>query len=141
MTLQNPDVAARLLWALNAQKLIGRRIEKRMSELGLTDEALSNEAHVTVKTVWRLRNGKSYPRIDTAKRIATALSLPLSDLQPPTSPEDEPELRELLQETLARLQRIELAMGVDPLELAEDEADLDDEEPDSSSRPREAENA
>jgi transcriptional regulator with XRE-family HTH domain len=128
MTVKSPDLRISLLWALNAKRLIGQRVARRMEEMGYSsDEALAHDANVTVKTVWRLRNGKSFPRDDTARKVAAALNMPITDLRPPQSPDEDPELRDQLQEVLSRLQRIELAIGtappVDPdLEAAELEA-------------------
>lgn len=125
MTVKRPDIATSLLWALNAKRLIGRRVARRMEEMGYaSDEALAHDAKVTVKTVWRLRNGRSYPRDDTARKVSAALNMAYEDLRPPQTPEDDPELREQLHEVLSRLQRIELAVGVtdDPeTELEQDE--------------------
>lgn len=126
MTVTGPDLAASLLWALNAKRLIAKRVSDQMTELGIgSDEELAQMAGVKTKTIWRLRNGKSYPRKDTAERVAAALGLPASDLRPPQTPDEDPELREQLQEVLGRLQRIEVAVGV-PTEPAADEADLEE---------------
>src|SRR4051794_32440999 len=76
MTVTRPDIATSLLWALNAKDRVGRRVSRAMEEAGYdSDEALAQAAGVTVKTVWRLRHGKSYPRADTAERIAAALQI------------------------------------------------------------------
>lgn len=115
MTVKSPDLGTSLLWALNAKRLVGQRVSRRMKEMGYeTDEALAHDAGVTVKTIWRLRHGMSYPRDETARKVAAALNLPVTELRPPQSPEDDPELRDQLQEVLSRLQRIELAIGTAP---------------------------
>lgn len=138
MTVKSPDLGVSLLWALNAKRLIGQRVARRMEEMGYaSDEALAHDANVTVKTVWRLRNGKSYPRDETARKVAAALNMPLTELRPPQAPDDDPELRDQLQEVLSRLQRIEIAIGtappVDPdLEAEALEADEEDDLPQRS---------
>lgn len=130
MTVTSPDPATSLLWALNAKRLIGRRVSQAMKDAGYeNDEALARDAEVTVKTVWRLRNGKAYPREETARKVAAALGIPTTELRPPQTPDEEPEIREQLSEVLSRLQRIETELGTaPPIDPDAEAADLEADE-------------
>lgn len=134
VTLENPDIALRLLWALNAKRLVGQRITRRMYELDeMTVEDLSQRTGLSVKTISRLRGGRSMPRRDTAQRLAAALELPLEELRPPATPEEDQDIHDQLHEVLSRLSRIEAAVGVN--------GDVSDEEDGADAAVRIAEEA
>jgi transcriptional regulator with XRE-family HTH domain len=137
MTVKDPDIATNLIWELNAKRLVGKRVTVAMAAAGYdSDEALSRDTELTVRTVWRLRNGKSYPRRDTAERMAAALGISAEELRPPLHPDDDPELRDQIADferaTFDRLHRIERALGIeesDPVEALEldEEAETSDQ--------------
>lgn len=49
---------------------------------GLTQEELAQKAHLAIRTVQRIENGQSIPRMYTLRAIADALDLPYSEIDP-----------------------------------------------------------
>ena len=95
--------------AMNAaQKISAARKRK-----GLTQEELAEQASVTVRTIQRIENGDTTPRMYTLKALAAALDLSYEDLQEET----EQDKSEGLQQ-----------MKADPLPLTNDAASADPSE-------------
>ena len=57
--------------------------------IGLTQEELASRARVTVRTIQRIENGQSFPRMHTMRTIADALGMPYSEINPVQQPEEE----------------------------------------------------
>ena len=66
---------------------LGQRIAAHRSQLGLSQTAVAKRAGLAASYLSRIENGKIYPTIPTAQKIATALRLPLSELLEPTPPQ------------------------------------------------------
>jgi transcriptional regulator with XRE-family HTH domain len=60
----------------------GTRIKKRRELLGLTQEDMSLQLHMSQSAYSRIENKESTLRIDTARKIALILGCTLSDLLP-----------------------------------------------------------
>ncbi|MBP3867626.1 MAG: helix-turn-helix transcriptional regulator [Solobacterium sp.] len=61
---------------------IGNRIIARREELGLKQSELAIQADITQQTLSVIESGKRAARVDTLSRIAEALKIPLSSIQP-----------------------------------------------------------
>lgn len=93
---------------------IGRMVKNRREAKGWRPEDLAHEAQIGIRTVVRIEAGQTdRMRLDTARKLASSLDLKIEELRPP-EPEDESETQAQLREVLSRLQRIELAVGVEP---------------------------
>ena len=65
-----------------AAREIGIRIARRREALGMTQSALSIQADVTYQALSEIEAGKRMPKTQTLLKIAEALQVPLSALQP-----------------------------------------------------------
>ena len=63
---------------------LGQRAAAHRSQLGLSQTAVAERAGLAPSYLSRIENGKIYPTVPTAQKIATALRLPLSELLAPT---------------------------------------------------------
>ena len=61
---------------------IGTRIAMRRQELNMSQSELAIQADLTAAALSRIESGQTNPRTDTLVRIASALQVPLSNLQP-----------------------------------------------------------
>ena len=59
---------------------IGKRIQSRRKELGLTQKDLSQKVHVTVQAISQWENGKTYPDISLITELAKALDIDRTEL-------------------------------------------------------------
>ncbi len=66
---------------------LGQRIAAHRSQLGLSQTAVAKRAGFAASYLSRIENGKVYPTMPTAQKIATALRVPLSELLEPTPPQ------------------------------------------------------
>jgi transcriptional regulator with XRE-family HTH domain len=66
---------------------LGQRIAAHRSQLGLSQTAVAERAGLAPSYLSRIENGKIYPTMPTAQKIATALRVPLSELLEPTPPQ------------------------------------------------------
>ena len=65
-----------------AAREIGLRIARRSADLGMNQKELSIQADVPYQTISLIENGKRMPDTATLLKIAQALKVPLSALQP-----------------------------------------------------------
>ena len=63
-------------------KTIGERIREIRNERGLTQKTLGEKAGIAEPTIRRYELGKLNPKINTVKKIATALNVPWYELYP-----------------------------------------------------------
>ena len=63
---------------------LGQRIAAHRSHLGLSQTIVAERAGLAASYLSRIENGKIFPTVPTAEKIAAALRLPLSDLLRPT---------------------------------------------------------
>ena len=61
-------------------QLIGNNIRKKRDELGISQQALADNADVAKSTVQRIERGEMNPSILTLKNISLALEINLEDL-------------------------------------------------------------
>jgi transcriptional regulator with XRE-family HTH domain len=66
---------------------LGQRIAAHRSQLGLSQTAVAERVGLNPSYLSRIENGKIYPTMPTAQKIATALRVPLSELLEPTPPQ------------------------------------------------------
>ena len=66
---------------------LGQRFAAHRSQLGLSQTAVAKRAGLAPSYLSRIENGKIYPTMPTAQKIATALRVPLSELLEPTPPQ------------------------------------------------------
>ena len=66
---------------------LGQRIAAHRSQLGLSQTVVAERAGLAASYLSRIENGKIFPTVPTAQKIATALRLPLSELLRPTPSE------------------------------------------------------
>ena len=66
---------------------LGQRIVAHRSQLGLSQTAVAERAGLAPSYLSRIENGKIYPTMPTAQKIATALRVQLSELLEPTPPQ------------------------------------------------------
>ena len=66
---------------------LGQRIAAHRSQLGLSQTVVAERAGLAASYLSRIENGKIFPTVPTAQKIATALRLPLSELLRPTPAE------------------------------------------------------
>lgn len=59
---------------------IGERIRTRRQENGQTQEGLARDAGVSNGTIIRIETGRNSPTLDTLKKIADALDVPMGEL-------------------------------------------------------------
>lgn len=57
---------------------IGAKIQEYRELKGYTRAELAAKANISKVSIWKIETGKSYPRLDTAIGIATALGIPPS---------------------------------------------------------------
>jgi transcriptional regulator with XRE-family HTH domain len=62
---------------------LGQRIAAHRSQLGLSQTVVAGRAGLAASYLSRIENGKIFPTVPTAQKIATALRLPLSELLRP----------------------------------------------------------
>jgi transcriptional regulator with XRE-family HTH domain len=62
---------------------IAQRIRQARESVGLSQEALARRADVAMMTVSRIERGASQPDLDTLRRLALALGVPLTQLIDP----------------------------------------------------------
>ena len=68
---------------LGAQSTVRERLRSLRQERGYTQEALAEQAGVSVDAVTRIESGKRSPRLDTLERLAQALAVDLETLVAP----------------------------------------------------------
>lgn len=128
--------ALRLLWALDAPRLIGKRIKQRREELQWSQQRLAEESGVSIRTIPRLESG-SFGRLrrTTATALSTALGIPEDELRPPVEYSDEPEQLARIE---AKLDELLSRLGGEGLSQAFEEAAdrLDDQQEQSVSSPK-----
>ena len=66
---------------------LGQRIAAHRSQLGLTQTVVAKRAGLAASYLSRIENGKIFPTVPTAQKIAAALRVPLSELLKPPPPE------------------------------------------------------
>ncbi len=66
---------------------LGQRIAAHRSQLGLTQTVIAKRAGLAASYLSRIENGKIFPTVPTAQKIATALRVPLSELLRPAPPQ------------------------------------------------------
>jgi len=66
---------------------LGQRIAAHRSQLGLSQTVVAERAGLAASYLSRIENGKIFPTVPTAQKIAAALRLPLSELLRPTPSE------------------------------------------------------
>ncbi len=71
----------------STQPDLGQRIAAHRNELGISQITVAERAGLAASYLSRIENGKIYPTIPTAQKIATALRVPLSELLEPTPPQ------------------------------------------------------
>ena len=59
---------------------IGRNIKNARKRKGLSQKQLGELLHVSQAAIGQFENEKSTPKLETVEKIATALSIPMSDL-------------------------------------------------------------
>jgi HTH-type transcriptional repressor of puuD len=63
---------------------LGQRAAAHRSQLGLSQTVVAERAGLAASYLSRIENGKIFPTVPTAQKIATALRIPLSELLGPT---------------------------------------------------------
>jgi transcriptional regulator with XRE-family HTH domain len=66
---------------------LGQRIAVHRSQLGLSQIVVAGRAGLAASYLSRIENGKIFPTVPTAQKIATALRVSLSELLGPTPPQ------------------------------------------------------
>jgi len=66
---------------------LGRRAAAHRGQLGLSQTVIARRAGLAASYLSRIENGKIFPTVPTAQKIATALRIPLSELLAPAPPE------------------------------------------------------
>jgi transcriptional regulator with XRE-family HTH domain len=66
---------------------LGQRVAAHRSQLGLTQTVVARRAGLAASYLSRIENGKIFPTVPTAQKIATALRVPLSELLKPSPPQ------------------------------------------------------
>jgi transcriptional regulator with XRE-family HTH domain len=66
---------------------LGQRVAAHRSQLGLTQTVVARRAGLAASYLSRIENGKIFPTVPTAQKIATALRVPLSELLKPAPPQ------------------------------------------------------
>jgi transcriptional regulator with XRE-family HTH domain len=66
---------------------LGQRVAAHRSQLGLTQTVVAKRAGLAASYLSRIENGKIFPTVPTAQKIATALRVPLSELLKPPLPQ------------------------------------------------------
>ena len=61
---------------------LGQRIQVARKAKGWTQEELAERTHLTIRTIQRLENNETAPRLHTLRILATTLDLPLDTLYP-----------------------------------------------------------
>ena len=65
---------------------LGQRVAAHRSQLGLTQTVVARRAGLAASYLSRIENGRIFPTVPTAQKIAAALRVPLSELlKPPPS--------------------------------------------------------
>ena len=128
---QRPDIAHSFLRAMGGARsqVIGRKVANKRKAKGWNREKLAAETGLALKTIQRVETGDvDEMRMETANRLSAALGVPVDHLRPP-HPENDPDVYELLAQVVSRLQRIELAVGVQAPspEAVADELEADEE--------------
>ena len=67
---------------------LGQRVAAHRSQLGLTQTVVARRAGLAASYLSRIENGRIFPTVPTAQKIATALRVPLSELLKPPPPEN-----------------------------------------------------
>jgi transcriptional regulator with XRE-family HTH domain len=62
---------------------LGQRVVAHRSQLGLSQAVVAERAGLAASYLSRIENGRIYPTLPTAQKIATALRVPLSELLGP----------------------------------------------------------
>ena len=86
------------------QRQVGVRIFNRRTQLDMTQAELAIQADLPYKSISDIEAGRRNVRLDTLTRIAAALKVPLSALQPEeldTFNEVTPEMSDLIQQLKA----------------------------------------
>jgi len=66
---------------------LGQRVAAHRSQLGLTQTVVAKRAGLAASYLSRIENGKIFPTVPTAQKIATALRIPLGELLKPAPPQ------------------------------------------------------
>ena len=66
---------------------LGQRVAAHRSQLGLTQTVVAKRAGLAASYLSRIENGRIFPTVPTAQKIATALRIPLSELLGPSPPD------------------------------------------------------
>ncbi len=66
---------------------LGLRVAAHRSQLGLSQTVIARRAGLAASYLSRIENGKIFPTVPTAQKIATALRIPLSELLAASPPE------------------------------------------------------
>jgi transcriptional regulator with XRE-family HTH domain len=66
---------------------LGLRVAAHRSQLGLSQTVIARRAGLAASYLSRIENGKIFPTVPTAQKIATALRVPLNELLGPTPPD------------------------------------------------------
>ncbi len=66
---------------------LGQRVAAHRSQLGLTQTVVAKRAGLAASYLSRIENGRIFPTVPTAQKIATALRVPLSELLKPAPPQ------------------------------------------------------
>jgi transcriptional regulator with XRE-family HTH domain len=66
---------------------LGQRAAAHRTQLGLTQTVVAKRAGLAASYLSRIENGRIFPTVPTAQKIATALRVPLSELLKPTPSE------------------------------------------------------
>lgn len=59
---------------------LGKRVIEERTRRGMSQEDLVGESLLSLRTIQRIESGRTSPRGDTLKRLATALKMPVEDL-------------------------------------------------------------
>jgi transcriptional regulator with XRE-family HTH domain len=61
-------------------RVIGKRIQKRRKEVGLTQEELAEKAGISRAYMGYIEQGRNAPSLEILEKIANLLKLPLKEL-------------------------------------------------------------
>jgi transcriptional regulator with XRE-family HTH domain len=61
-------------------KQLGKRIQRKRKEIGLTQEELADKIKVSRQYMGFIEQGRNTPSVEVLQKIAKNLKLPLSDL-------------------------------------------------------------
>ena len=98
---------------------LGQRAAAHRGQLGLSQSVVAKRAGLAASYLSRIENGRIFPTVPTAQKIATALRIPLSELLGPSPPQKQNEGCPVTAKGACLIDLIDPKWGLDSRDRAE----------------------